>query len=243
MTITDNGTTIARDKAYRALEADARRMLAEDISPERVARESGLSLATVEALAAEVALDTPTVAEPVDVPVERRRDAPSAPAAPRDVPAPGALPDVEALLLRAEHTDDRRVLTVAARIRHDLDLLAGLLANTAEAKAARRRVEALERKRAALEAQIAEAQRKLEAVQAGAPAAPSNGLIDPARRASMDPLAFSAEARSWLRQNGFPVAVQGRLSREHLAAYRAAHPEAPGASGADINANAWLEDA
>lgn len=242
--MTENGTTAARDNAYRTLESSARRMLAAGTSTQSVARDTGLSLATVESIAAETTSSATGTAVMAGGQAESQSDARTVTAAPQDAPDADPRPDVEQLLRRAERTDDRRLLTVAARIRHDLDLLAGLLANTAEAKAARRRVEALERKRAALEARIAEAQRELDAVRAGAPAAPSNGIVRPAgSRAAMDPLANSPEVRSWLRLNGYPVAVVGRLSREHLAAYRAAHPEAPGASGADINANAGLEDA
>jgi hypothetical protein len=118
---------------------------------------------------------------------------------------------IEQLLGRAERNGTKRARTVAARIRHDANLLEKLLAEHGEEAAARKKVEKLRAQLAAAEAELREktgAQRNIARLA---------GPNQPA------PSATTAVMRAWLIENGHPVSEYGRLCNGDIRAYEAAH--------------------
>jgi hypothetical protein len=205
-TITENGHTTSpelKSAAWATLRRQAGRLIEAGVGIEETARKTGLAVAEVTELAATHA----TLDGAPERPDVATASAPPVPAVDRAA--------IEVLLARADRSEDRRIRTVAARIRHDADLLGKLLDNTREKVTLRRRAEKLR-------AQLAEVEAALGAVDTVAAV--------PAPRASarppVDALAYDETARSWLRSHGYPVAVNGRLKNAHLEAFRAAHPEA-----------------
>ena len=120
---------------------------------------------------------------------------------------------IEQLLGRAERNGTKRARTVAARMRHDADLLEKLLAEHGEEAAARRKVEKLRARLAAAEAELR------------AKTAPQRNIAALAGPNQPAPAATTAVMRAWLIENGHPVSEYGRLCNGDIRVYEAAHQD------------------
>jgi hypothetical protein len=136
-------------------------------------------------------------------------------------PTPAAAVDAtEALLRQAENHGTKKAKQVAVRIRHDIDLLQKLLAQSGEAAIARKKVEKLQAQAAKLQAQIAAAEAELREKTA----VPERNIARLAGSGQPIPAATTREMRAWLLANGHAVSERGRLAPDLIAIYEAAHP-------------------
>jgi hypothetical protein len=118
---------------------------------------------------------------------------------------------IEQLLGRAERNGTKRARLVAARIRHDADLLEQLLAQHGEEAVARRKVDRL---RAQLKAAEAELRAKTD---------PERNIARLAGPNQPAPAATTKVMRAWLIEQGHEVSDRRRLTAAQIGQYEAAH--------------------
>ena len=151
------------------------------------------------------ALDEPPLAVEIDVPVFDRRDA-------------------NAVIAEAEKSSDSELRAEALAIRGFIAALEARLAVTEEERVARIMVDELGKQLVKAEARLAELLAAKQGPTASV-ATPAPAAV-PAKSKPAPPWPNPGDVRAWAATKGLKVAAAGRVPRDVVARYVAAHPEA-----------------